>query len=337
MTNLFFFYPHILENLPIPEKGFDVCRDMGDKRLRLYVTARGVKTFFVRKRVKGKDLRIILGSYPKLSIDEARAMIDPALGKMLAPAPEKKKRVKFRSACKTFVAEKIHRSPESSQKLARAMNALWGPVMDKNIGEITTGELSDLFAGMAQGHGAATANRMREIIKSLFNFAVQRNWADGNPAAGVAPVSESRRKNKLTPAGLRKILGKIKREKNPVLRSAFLMLVFGFMRKSEVFSMNWNDLDMKTDFYKSHPLTDSAAVLLRNLPQAGKWVFPNGRGGHISDPRVSWRKIAKSAGLDDVQMNDCTKLLRSDLKWSNQPETLRRNMNAVLEKMTMTA
>jgi integrase len=111
------------------------------------------------------------------------------------------------------------------------------------------------------------------------------------------------------------------------------MMIFGFMRKSEVFSMNWNDLDLKTYYYKNIPLSDAAAVLLRNMPQTGKWVFPNGRGGHISDPRVSWGKIVAAAALPDVQMNDCTKLLHGMLKWSNNPETLRQNMNGVLEKL----
>ena len=118
-----------------------------------------------------------------------------------------------------------------------------------------------------------------------------------------------------------------------MLRGAFLMLIYGFMRKSEIFSMNWNDLDLKRHYYKHIPLTDSAAVLLENMPQHGKWVFPNGRGGHIVDPRVSWTAIVKAAGLPDVQMNDCTKLLRRHLKWSNQPEVLRENMNEVLGKL----
>jgi integrase len=163
----------------------------------------------------------------------------------------------------------------------------------------------------------------------LFDFAVQKNWASENPAASVPPVPEHRRKNHLTVPQLKKILPRIKREKNPVLRAAFLMLVFGFMKKSQIFSMNWNDLDLRSDFYKNHPLPDSAAVLLRNLPQAGRWVFPNGRGGHITDPRVSWEKIAGPS----VQMNDVAKLLHAELKWSNHPETLRENMNAVLARL----
>jgi len=333
MTQQFFFYPHILDNLPIPESGFDVCQDMADKRLRLYVTARGIKTFFVRLRVRGKDQRIILGNYPKISIDEARAMAGPVIAKAVLPLPAKKQRVPFSRAVKVFVAEKIHRTPQSMQKLNRTINNLWAPLMNKYMNDITTGELVALNADIAENHGAATANRMREILRSLFNFAMAKNWLADNPVLAVKPVPEHRHKSKLTLPKLGAIVNKVKREKNWVLRCAFLMLIFSFMKKSHVFSMNWDDMDLKTYYYKNQPLTDSAAVLLESIPQTGKWIFPNGRGGHITDPRVSWNKIVKDAGAPGVQMNDCLKLLHAELKWSNAPETLRANMNKVLEKL----
>ncbi|MDR1826493.1 MAG: integrase family protein [Rickettsiales bacterium] len=333
MTQQFFFYPHILDNLQIPEKGFDVYRDMGDKRLRLYITARGAKTFFTRKRVKGKDVRIILGNYPGMSIDDARVGVAGAVQKIENPATPQRKRIRFARAIKIFMAEKIHRAEKSKQKLERSVQNFWRPLFERYLNEIKADELIQFNAKIAAEHGNATANRMREVIKALYNFAMIKNWTHDNPAALIAPVPENRRKNNLTIAGLKKILCRIRREKNPIMKNAFLMLIFGFMKKSEVFAMNWNDLDMRHYYYKQMPLTDKAAVLLQNTPQHGQWVFPNGRDGHIVDPRVSWSNVVKSAGLRDVQMNDCTKLLRRELKWSNQPETLRQNMNAVLDKL----
>ncbi|MDR1027744.1 MAG: integrase family protein [Rickettsiales bacterium] len=339
MTQQFFFYPHILDNLPLPERGFDTCRDMGDKRLMLYTTARGAKTFFVRKRVKGKDVRIVLGNYPEMSIDAAREAIVATLAAVKAPAPLHKKRVRFARAVSVFLAEKIRRVPPSKQKLARAIERFYGPLGEKYLGDIRAAELTAIHEGIAKNHGAATANRMREVVKSMFNFAIAKNWAAENPAASIATAPEHRRENKLTMTGLRKILSRSRREKDPILRAAFLMLIYGFMKKSEVFAMEWDALDLKNYFYRAHPLTDAAAVLLSNLPQVGRFVFPNGRvdkagrHGHISDPRVSWNKMVDAAGLAGTQINDLTKLLRGQMKWSNHPETLRANMNAVLAKL----
>jgi len=332
-TQLFFFYPHILDNLQLPETGFDVCQDMADKRLRLYVTARGAKTFFVRKRVRGKDTRLILGNYPDISIDEAREMIDKVLSEASAPPPAKQRRMLFSRAAKNFMAEKINRAPRSLAKLERTISRLWAPLMSKHLDEIQADELLQLHKKIAENNGHATANRMREILKSLFNFAMSKNWVNANPVATVAPVAENRRVSNLNMEGLKRIMSKIKREKDPVIRRAFLMLIFGFMKKSEVFSMSWDDLDLRHDFYKTTPLTNKAIALLNDTPQTGNWVFPNGRGGHITDPRSSWKHVTEAANLPGIQINDCIRLLRRQLKWSNQADILRDNMNAVLEKL----
>ena len=332
MTQTFFFYPHILDNLLPPEKGFDVYQDIGDNRLRLYVTSRGVKTFFTRKRVHGKDVRVVIGNYPSMTIDDARMELKNTLIKLSAPSP-RKKRIQFSRAFKIFASDKIHRKQQSMQKLWRSAEKVWMPLWQKYMNEITTEEISKLNIDIAENHGVPTANRMREIMKSLFAYGYFKGWVSENPVLGINPIPEQRRQSNLTMAGLGKILAKIKKEKDTVLRDCFLMLVFGFMKKSDVFAMKWDDIDLKHDFYKKTPLTDRAVVLLQSIPQTGIWVFPNKRGGHITDPRVSWNKIIKSAGLEDVQINDVTKLLARQLKWSNLPEALRNNMNKVIEKL----
>ena len=85
MAHQFFFNPFILDNLPAPATGFDVVQDISEPRLRMYVTSRGVKTFFVRKRVHGRDRRILIGNYPDVDIETARG----AVSEILARAMEK--------------------------------------------------------------------------------------------------------------------------------------------------------------------------------------------------------------------------------------------------------
>ena len=72
VKNKFNFTKSDIEKLTPPEKGVSTYFDTGFKGLKLYVTANGVKTFFVRKMVNGRDERFILGQYPDLSIQNAR-------------------------------------------------------------------------------------------------------------------------------------------------------------------------------------------------------------------------------------------------------------------------
>ena len=48
MAHQFYFNPYILDNLPAPSSGFDVVQDVSEPRLRMYITSRGIKSFFVK-------------------------------------------------------------------------------------------------------------------------------------------------------------------------------------------------------------------------------------------------------------------------------------------------
>ena len=66
------FTKTIINNLPIPEKKLSYYKDSKEKGLSLYITNNGVITFFIRKRINGKDERILMGNYPDVSIENAR-------------------------------------------------------------------------------------------------------------------------------------------------------------------------------------------------------------------------------------------------------------------------
>jgi len=61
-----------LEKLPSPAKGIAIYKDEKSPDLSLYVTVNGAKSFFVRKRILGKDQRLVLGRFPVMTIDQAR-------------------------------------------------------------------------------------------------------------------------------------------------------------------------------------------------------------------------------------------------------------------------
>ena len=96
MAHQFYFSPYILDNLPAPNKGFDVVQDITEPRLRMYVTSRGAKTFFVRKRVHGKDKRIIIGNYPEIDIDTAREKVPMMLAEVVKKTPVRRRKISFK-------------------------------------------------------------------------------------------------------------------------------------------------------------------------------------------------------------------------------------------------
>ena len=99
--------------------------------------------------------------------------------------------------------------------------------------------------------------------------------------------------------------------------------------------MQWRDLDFNHYTWGTMPLSDRAVVLLRDLPQDGRWVFP-GRGGcPICDPRMSWRRVAAAAQIPDLTMDDVHKFLMRRLTWAADREDFRNNMTDVLDGVLM--
>lgn len=327
MAHQFFFNTYILDNLPSPEVGFDVVQDLSEPRLRMYITGRGVKSFFVRKRINGRDKRIIIGNYPDMDIEQARAKVNEVLNEATKKIPVRRKKLSFKDFIDLYLLRKVRRGEDSMNKLKRAINLHFKDLFEKNIQDLNSSDLQNVLDNIA---GRAMALRMQELLQSVFAYAVDMGYRKDNPMDNIARINVIRRERRLNRTGLNKLMSAIKKEKDINLRSAFLMLIYGFASKTKVFKMKWEDLDFNHDLWLDMPLSDNAILLLQDLPQDGEWVFM-GRGRfHLTDPRVAWKRIVVSAGIPNVTMDDVHKYLMRALMWNPDKDVLRENMNDLL-------
>lgn len=328
MAHQFFFNPFILDNLPAPNTGFDVVQDISEPRLRMYVTSRGVKTFFVRKRVHGRDRRIIIGNYPTVDIEDARNAVPQILENAMQKPRVHRKKITLKKFLDIYLEKRVRRNSTSRYKLERAIARHLTQILDKNMSDITRDDVAGVIEKIP---GPAIASRMQEFLQSVFKYAVDSGYIKSNPLVGMAKIKQNRRVRPLNRAGFHRLMDAINNEKDPNLRSAFLMLVYGFAPKSRVFSMQWCDLDFNHDTWCDMPLSDMAVVLLQDLPQDSIWVFPGRGRGHLTDPRIAWRRVANAAGIPNLTMDDVHKFLMRQVVWASDREDFRNNMNALLD------
>ena len=328
MAHQFFFNPFILDNLPAPNTGFDVVQDISEPRLRMYVTSRGVKTFFVRKRVHGRDKRIIIGNYPNVDIEYARNAVPQILENAMQKPRVHRKKITLKKFLDIYLEKRVRRNSTSRYKLERAIARHLTQILDKNMSDITRDDVAGVIEKIP---GPAIASRMQEFLQSVFKYAVDSGYIKINPANGLPKIQQNRRVRPLNRAGFHRLMDAINNEKDQNLRSAFLMLVYGFAPKSRVFSMQWCDLDFNHDTWCDMPLSDMAVVLLQDLPQDSIWVFPGRGRGHLTDPRIAWRRVANAAGIPNLTMDDVHKFLIRQVVWASDREDFRNNMNALLD------
>jgi integrase len=328
MAHQFYFNAYILDNLPAPSTGFDVVQDISEPRLRMYITSRGVKTFFVRKRVRGKDKRILIGKYPDVDIEDARSAVPHILENASKKPPVRRKKISFKQFLDLYLANKVRRGEDSHMKLVRAVNRHLGCLFDMKISEIKS---NDVCACVQNIRGVAIAARMQELLQSVFNYALEMGYVKSNPVVGLEKIKQNRRVRPLNKAGLQRLISAINQVDDTILRGAFLMQIYGFAPRSKIFAMAWEDLDFNHDMWNSRPLSDRAIVLLQDFPQDGHWVFP-GRGGmHLIDPRTAWRRVVTAAGIPNLTMDDVHKFLMRRLVWASDKEDLRANINSLLD------
>ncbi len=332
MAHQFFFNPYILDNLPLPEKGFDVVQDLSEPRLRMYITSRGVKTFFVRKRVHGVDKRIIIGKYPDVDIEMARDAVPQVLSCALKPIPSRRKKISFKDFLDIYLQNRVRRSEDSYVKLVRSVNRHLNVLFEKNIGDISADDVRSVITNV---DGRAIAGRMQEFLQSVFKYAIEMGYVKENPVVGLEKIKQNRRVRPLDVYSLHRLIDAINKEQSCVMKTAFLMLVYGFLPKSKVFSMRWEDLDFNHYLWKNWPLSDTAVVLLQDLPQDSEWVFVGRCKNHLMDPRFAWKRVVKEAGVPDLTMDDVYKFLMRKLVWASNREDVRTNMNNLLQELDL--
>ncbi len=330
MAHQFFFNPYILDNLPAPVKGFDVVQDISEPRLRMYITSRGVKTFFVRKRVHGTDKRILIGNYPDVDIETARAAVTTVLDNAMKKPIVRRKQITFKELFDLYVAHRIRRSEDSQMKLVRSVNLHLVSLFDKYISEITRDDVVGVVSTIG---GTAIASRMQDLLQSIFKYAIEQGYIKQNVATDLPKIEQTRRVRPLNKNGLQRLVAAIEQEPDDVIRAAFLMLVYGFAPRSKIFSMQWEELDFNHDLWREWPLTDRAVVLLQDLPQDSFWLFPGRGGSHLADPRTAWKRVARVAGIPNLTMDDVYKFLVRRLEWASDREQIRQNMNDLLDEM----
>ncbi|WP_374292604.1 tyrosine-type recombinase/integrase [Paenirhodobacter enshiensis] len=223
--------------------------------LYLVVQPTGKKGWQVRYRHSGTHRRMTLGTFPVLSLADARARArdviaatyegrDPAAEVRLAKAPKSPDdRNEVRSLVDLF--ERRHLSHlRSGAEVRRAFDRyvlpLWG---ERDVGSITRRDVIDLLDGLVDTGKGTTANRVRAYLSRFFGWCAERDVIGAHPMIGIkAPVKEQRRDRFLTDDEIRWLWQACDEIGYPFGPYVKLLLLTG-QRSGEVGKMMWREID----------------------------------------------------------------------------------------------
>jgi integrase len=325
-----------LNSLKTPNKCREYYQDVKEKGLSLYITTNGVKTFYIRKRVNGKDEKLIIGNYPDISIENARKQVNIIKGKIAEGINpnEEKGRLKQEMVFSELFIEYMERysklfkkSWKNDETEIKRFCSNW---FYKRISTINTQDVRRLHEKIRDENGLYQANRVFEKIRGIFNKAIEWGWKGINPCIGIKKFKETSRDRFLQPDELPRFFKSLEEEQNEIAKNYIYLSLYTGARKSNVLTMRWDEVNFAMKEWKipvtkngeclTVPLVDEAVDVLKAIKaeQEAKglkidWVFPSpaSKSGHLQDPKKAWERILKRANIKDLRLHDIRRTLGS--------------------------
>ena len=332
-----------LDALPRPAAGQQpiYTYDVEQPRLAISVSATGVKTFYLVKKVRGEaNPRHKLERYGVIGIDDARSAAQALLTKLAAGENIASTRRAMRDGVTlqdVFDDFLEHRRNKRGDFLGDVTKRGYsfdfknhlGRLADKVAGNITREQVAALHSRIGREH-PTTANRVLALVSSLYSHADRRKLCvDHNPARGIEKFPEQARERFLQQDEFAPFMKALAATPTP-WRWVFSLALFTGARRSNVLAAKWPDIDLAMRLWRmpttkagksvTIPLSDEARAVLKQIPRiAGTdYVFPTLRAkkgpqapAHLTEPKKAWSDLVARADLDDLKIHDLRRTLGS--------------------------
>lgn len=328
------FTKAFLEKLPTPEVSRDYYRDK-EKGLYLYITKNGIKTFYIRKNINGKDDKIVLGNFPDLSIDNAIKKSTEARSLIVNGVNPKDKKKEFNAiptlgqAFEGFIEKyaKIHK--KSVKEDERIFNKFLQNLKKKKLTQVSKDDIQKLHIKVGEENGKVQANRLLQLISTVFNRMIIFGFNGKNPCLGIKKFKEQNRERFLQKDEIERFFTALNQLQSDDMKDCIMLSLLTGARKSNILGMKWKVIDLvskkwvinekesKNGNNMSIVLSDQAIEILKNRTEknAGNsiWVFPskNSSSGHLVEPKRSWKTLLKTSNIEDFHIHDLRRTMAS--------------------------
>jgi integrase len=284
------------------------------------------KTWYYRYTLNGSKRAIRIGTFPGISVDEARqnaieygAMVDRGIDPQSQRDMAKGMPTFAEFASDEYMpyAEKHKRSADMDEsKLRLHMLKVFG---HKRICDISRRDIDMYRTAIAQSHSNATSNRHLALLSRMMSLAIA--WERGvekNPCTGIKKLQESSDIGRaLKSDEIKRLQMALAAEPNRLGASAVLLLMYSGLRHAEVLTLPWTAVDLKEGaIFLSHTksgksrtvtLNPMAIDLLKGIkPTAGSpWVFPGvDPTKSMNNIRKVWVRALASAKVKHARIHD---------------------------------
>ena len=279
--------------------------------LHLLINPTGSKLWRLKYRFLGKEKLLSIGSYPLITLAEAREERDKAKKMLINDtdpmiAKKDRKRAAVHNSKNTFAAvalewhenQKENWSDKHAEKLLRRFELDIFPMIGQRpIKDITPPELLEVLRKIEKRGAYDTVTRVRQICGQIFRYGIATGKCDRDHAAdlrGATKVGKTGHYAALDIKDLPEFLDTLERNEARLFnqtRRAIKLLMLTLVRTSELIQATWDEFDFDNAVWeipadrmkmnKAHIVPLSKQIIELLLAQKEEtnnlntnWVFP---------------------------------------------------------------
>lgn len=276
-----------IRTLKPSDKPFKVSDSHG---LYLRVKPGGSRHWYLKYRISGKESRIALGTYPAISLSDARQQRE-GIRKMLAlninPVQQRAAVRGSRTPEKVFknVALAWHKSNRkwsqntANRLLASLNNHIFPVIGNLPVSELKPRHFIDLLKGIEEKGLLEVASRTRQHLSNIMRHAVHQELIDTNPAANLGGVTTPPVRRHYPALPLERLPELLERigayhQGRELTRHAVLLMLHVFIRSSELRFARWSEIDF-TNRVWTIPATREPIIGVRYSGRGAKMRMPH--------------------------------------------------------------
>jgi integrase len=319
-------------------RGFAVCIYRG-----------GGRAFTLDYRYAGRQRRMTFGRWPEWSVSAARTRAKElrrdvdAGGDPLANRDAQREAPRVSDLIAQYVeVHLIHlarlNAADQRSMMEKFIAPAWGRML---VTEVSAYDVELLLNKVAEGRARPSkvkpkgrarklqgpkptpvrANRVGEVVRKMFAYAVKWGWRDDNPAMGFRRRMETPRERYLSQEEIVRLATALDAAEDARAANIIRLCMLTGARVGEVRQARFEDFNLEqlswtkpattTKQRRVHrvPISDEAAVIVRLRHQAVfdgcPWLFPGDTPGQpVQEIRRFWLRIQREAQIEDVRIHD---------------------------------
>lgn len=314
----------IIKATKAPARGYLLIRDSEIPGFALRVTANNARAFVLTYSVDGRQRRLTIGAWPAWTATAARERAKELRRQVdngadpLAQRRERREAPTVEELANEYLqrhAPKLKSGKILREYLVRDVLPLWGKTKAMDI------QRRDVIALVERkaAHTPVAGNMLLGIVRGLFNWAIEKDIMQQNPAFRVKPPAPKVARDRwLNEQEIRQFWARLDSAKmEPQCRAALRLILITAQRSGEVLSAEWSEIDIdavrwtipaskaKNGLQHSVPLQSLAIEEITKLERKG-WLIPSRYTGKDTHTTVAGLSNALAANQDHFGLSRFT-------------------------------